>query len=53
MHCAPVIEDLYACAKGYISAGNAVVTSINNKAPYTVEKSVIVDADNDGESDTP
>lgn len=53
MHCAPVIEDLYACAKGYISAGNATVTSLNNATPYTVEKSVIEDADNDGESDTP
>lgn len=53
MHCAPVIEDLYACAKGYISAGNADVTSLNNATPHTVEKSVIMDADNDGESDTP
>ena len=53
MHCAPVIEDLYACAKGYISAGNAVVSSLNNATPYTVEKSVITDADNDGEADEP
>ena len=51
MHCAPVIEDLYACAKGYISAGNAVVTSLNNATPYTVEKSTIMDANNDGEAD--
>ena len=51
MHCAPVIEDLYACAKGYISAGSAVVSSLNNATPYTVEKSVIMDADLDGEAD--
>lgn len=51
MHCAPVIEDLYACAKGYISAGNASVASLNNATPYTVEKSLITDANNDGEAD--
>lgn len=35
MHTAPVIEDLYACAKGYISAGSADVTSLNNVTPRT------------------
>ena len=53
MHCAPVIEDLFACAKGYISAGNAIVSSLNNTAPYTVEGSNVKDADLDGEADDP
>lgn len=51
MHCAPVIEDLYACAKGYISSGNAVVTSLNNATPYTVNGSNVKDANLDGEAD--
>ena len=53
IHCAPVIEDLFACAKGYISAGNAIVSSLNNTAPHTVEKSNVKDADLNGEADEP
>ena len=53
IHCAPVIEDLFACAKGYISAGNAIVSSLNNTAPYTVEKSNVKDEDLNGEADDP
>ena len=53
IHCAPVIEDLFACAKGYISAGNAIVSSLNNTAPHTVEKSNVNDADLNGEADEP
>ena len=53
MHCAPVIEDLFACAKGYISAGNAIVSSLNNTAPTTVEGSNVNDKDLDGEADDP
>lgn len=40
MHTAPVIEDLYACAKGYISAGSANVTSLNNTTPRSVDPTV-------------
>ena len=50
MHCAPVIEDLYACAKGYISNGSAPIVSLNSVTPR--ESGSGANAD-DAESDSP
>jgi hypothetical protein len=48
---APVIEDLYACAKGYISAGNANITSINNNVPVTPSEGSTITPTEDPEPD--
>ena len=50
MHCAPVIEDLYACAKGYISNGSAPIVSLNSVTPRESGSGAIAD---DAESESP